>query len=91
VGFARASVCQGVDSATPHKGRAGFARAAVRFCRSEQWRCKHTLVRALPFRPMAVGAVLIYCFWLILATGAFWIVHMWFLADLYEGVYQTGR
>lgn len=40
---------------------------------------------------LLVGAVLIYCFWLILATGAFWIVHMWFLADLFDGVYQTGR
>ncbi|MEX2211780.1 MAG: ABC-2 family transporter protein [Gaiellaceae bacterium] len=40
---------------------------------------------------LLVGAVLLYCFWLILATGVFWIVHMWFLADLFEGVYQTGR
>lgn len=40
---------------------------------------------------LLVGAVLMYCFWLILATGAFWIVHMWFLADLFDGVYQTGR
>lgn len=40
---------------------------------------------------LLVGAVLIYCFWLILATGAFWIVNMWFLADLFEGVYQMGR
>ena len=40
---------------------------------------------------LLVGALLLYCFWLILATGAFWIVHMWFLAELFEGVYQTGR
>ena len=40
---------------------------------------------------LLVGSVLLYCFWLILATGAFWIVHMWFLADLFEGVYSTGR
>ena len=40
---------------------------------------------------LLVGGVLLYCFWLILATGAFWIVHMWFLAELFEGVYATGR
>ena len=27
----------------------------------------------------------------ILATGAFWIVNMWFLAELFEGIYQVGR
>jgi len=40
---------------------------------------------------LLVGGVLIYCFWLVLATGVFWIVHMWFLAELFEGVYATGR
>jgi ABC-2 type transport system permease protein len=38
-----------------------------------------------------VGAVMMYCFWLILTTGAFWIVRMGFLAELWEGLYQTGR
>ena len=40
---------------------------------------------------LAIGALLLYCFWLIMATGAFWIVNMWFLSELFEGVYQTGR
>ena len=40
---------------------------------------------------LGLGALLLYCFWLILATGAFWIVNMWFLAELFEGVFQTGR
>jgi ABC-2 type transport system permease protein len=40
---------------------------------------------------LLLGAVLLYCFWLILATGAFWVVRMWFLAELFEGMYQTGR
>ncbi len=40
---------------------------------------------------LLLGALLLYCFWLILATGAFWVVNMWFLSDLFEGVYQTGR
>ena len=40
---------------------------------------------------LLLGAFLIYCFWLVLATGAFWIVNMWFLDDLWGGVYQVGR
>ena len=35
--------------------------------------------------------MLLYCFWLVLATGSFWIVNMWFLSDLFEGIYQVGR
>jgi ABC-2 type transport system permease protein len=40
---------------------------------------------------LLLGAFLLYCFWLILATGSFWIVDMWFLANLWEGLFQTGR
>jgi viologen exporter family transport system permease protein len=40
---------------------------------------------------LVVGAVLLYCVWLVLATGAFWLVRMWYLSELFEGVYQTGR
>jgi viologen exporter family transport system permease protein len=40
---------------------------------------------------LVVGAVLLYCLWLVLATGAFWLVRMWYLSELFEGVYQTGR
>jgi ABC-2 type transport system permease protein len=40
---------------------------------------------------LVVGGVMMYCFWLILTTGAFWIVRMGFLAEMWEGVYQTGR
>ena len=40
---------------------------------------------------LVLGALLLYCFWLILATGAFWVVNMWYLAELFEGLYQTGR
>lgn len=39
----------------------------------------------------AVGAVLLYCFWMLLATLAFWVVNMWHLPELFEGVFQTGR
>lgn len=40
---------------------------------------------------LLLGLVMLYCVWLVLATGAFWIVRMWFLTELFEGVYQTGR
>ena len=48
--------------------------------------------RALAFVGLlGLGAFLLYCFWLILATWSFWIVDMWFLGNLWDGVYQTGR
>jgi ABC-2 type transport system permease protein len=40
---------------------------------------------------LGAGALMIYCFWLVLSTLAFWIVNMWTLIELFEGVYQTGR
>jgi ABC-2 type transport system permease protein len=40
---------------------------------------------------LAVGTVTIYCFWLVIATLAFWIVNVWEIAELFDGVYQTGR
>ena len=40
---------------------------------------------------LLLGGVMMYCFLLILTTGAFWVVRMGFLPDLFEGVYQTGR
>jgi ABC-2 type transport system permease protein len=40
---------------------------------------------------LVFGGVLLYCFWLVLATGSFWVVRMWFLPELFEGVFQTGR
>jgi ABC-2 type transport system permease protein len=40
---------------------------------------------------LGLGALLLYCFWLILATGSFWVINLGYLAELFEGVYQTGR
>jgi ABC-2 type transport system permease protein len=37
------------------------------------------------------GAVMIYCFWLVIATGAFWVVNMWHAVELFDGIFQTGR
>jgi ABC-2 type transport system permease protein len=40
---------------------------------------------------LVFGAVLIYCFWLVIATGAFWVVNMWTAAELFDGIFATGR
>jgi ABC-2 type transport system permease protein len=40
---------------------------------------------------LVVGAVTIYCFWLVIATLAFWIVNVWEIIELFDGIYQTGR
>jgi ABC-2 type transport system permease protein len=40
---------------------------------------------------LLLGAVLIYCFWLVIATVAFWVVNMWHAVELFDGVFQTGR
>jgi ABC-2 type transport system permease protein len=49
-------------------------------------------VDALAFAlALVLGAVMIYCFWLIIATGAFWIVNMWHAMELFDGIYLTGR
>jgi ABC-2 type transport system permease protein len=40
---------------------------------------------------LSVGAVTIYCFWLVISTLAFWIVNVWNIIELFDGVYQTGR
>jgi ABC-2 type transport system permease protein len=40
---------------------------------------------------LLLGGVMIYCFWLIITTGAFWLVRMDQIVELFEGVYQTGR
>ncbi len=40
---------------------------------------------------LLLGAVMIYCFWLALTVGAFWIVRMEFIVELFDGVYQAGR
>ena len=38
-----------------------------------------------------LGGVMIYCFWLVIATGSFWVVNMWHVAELFDGLFQTGR
>lgn len=40
---------------------------------------------------LGLGALMIYCFWLVLTTIAFWIVRIDEIHELFEGVYQSGR
>lgn len=40
---------------------------------------------------LVLGASMIYCFWMILTTSAFWIVRMDEIHELFEGVFQAGR
>ena len=38
-----------------------------------------------------VGIVLVYCIWLVVTTGAFWIVRMDMVQDLFTGMYRAGQ
>jgi ABC-2 type transport system permease protein len=50
------------------------------------------LVQALQFALAIVcGAAMIYSFWLILTSVAFWIVRAEEMVNLFEGVYAAGR
>jgi viologen exporter family transport system permease protein len=40
---------------------------------------------------LALGAAMIYCFWLILTTVAFWVIRVDEIVELFQGVYQAGR
>jgi viologen exporter family transport system permease protein len=50
------------------------------------------LADALAFAyALGLGAVIIYCFWLMLTTGAFWVVRMDETHELFAGVYRAGQ
>jgi ABC-2 type transport system permease protein len=38
-----------------------------------------------------LGGIMIYCFWLILTTTAFWLIRIWELVNLFQGLYAAGR
>ncbi len=40
---------------------------------------------------LVLGTVMIYCFWMILTSLAFWVTSMWHLVELFQGVYNAGR
>jgi ABC-2 type transport system permease protein len=38
-----------------------------------------------------LGGIMIYCFWLLLTTGAFWFVRMEMMQELFTGLYRAGQ
>ena len=40
---------------------------------------------------LVMGSLLVYCFWLILTTTAFWIIRVNEMVNLFQGVYAAGR
>jgi ABC-2 type transport system permease protein len=40
---------------------------------------------------LILGGIMIYCFWLILTTTAFWLIHIWELVNLLQSLYAAGR
>lgn len=50
------------------------------------------LRQALAFSAaLLMGAMMVYSFWLILTTGAFWVVRMHQIVELFQGIYAAGR
>ncbi|MBL8056363.1 MAG: ABC-2 family transporter protein [Anaerolineales bacterium] len=51
-----------------------------------------TLGQALAFAAaLLCGGLLLYSFWLILTTGAFWVVRMENIVELFDGIYRAGQ
>jgi ABC-2 type transport system permease protein len=40
---------------------------------------------------LILGALIIYAFWLLLTTAAFWVIRMEQVVELFQGVYAAGR
>jgi len=40
---------------------------------------------------LSFGGLMIYSFWLIITTGAFWVVRMENVIELFQGIYAAGR
>ena len=40
---------------------------------------------------LVIGGLMIYCFWLLLTTGAFWFVRMEMMQELFTGLYRAGQ
>lgn len=51
-----------------------------------------SLAQALAFAAaLGCGGFMLYSFWLILTTGAFWVIRMENIIELFEGVYRAGQ
>ncbi|MBI3737463.1 MAG: ABC-2 family transporter protein [Chloroflexi bacterium] len=40
---------------------------------------------------LMLGGIMIYCFWLMLTTTAFWLIRIWEMVNLFQGIYAAGR
>jgi ABC-2 type transport system permease protein len=40
---------------------------------------------------LLLGVLMVYCFWLLLTTVAFWVVRMENVIELFQGIYAAGR
>ena len=50
------------------------------------------ILQAITFAALLLlGGLMIYSFWLIMTTGAFWVIRMENILELFQGVYQAGR
>src|SRR5512137_1974636 len=50
------------------------------------------VIEALEFvLALILGSILVYCFWLIITSTAFWIVRVDEIVNLFQGVYAAGR
>ena len=50
------------------------------------------LVQGLAFAvALLMGAVILYCFWVMVSASAFWIIRVGEIAELFEGIYSAGR
>jgi ABC-2 type transport system permease protein len=57
-----------------------------------QMKATITLWQALAFIvALILGGIMIYCFWLCLTTSAFWLIRIWELVNLFQGLYAAGR
>jgi len=57
-----------------------------------QMQVKLGIGQALSFvTALLLGGIMIYCFWLIVTTTAFWLIRIWELVNLFQGLYAAGR
>jgi len=40
---------------------------------------------------LVLGGIMVYCFWIILTSVAFWVVRIYEIVDLFQGLYAAGR
>lgn len=40
---------------------------------------------------LVMGGLMVYCFWLMITTSAFWIIRVDEIVDLFDGIYAAGR